>query len=641
MSDVELRTFKKHEYKKIILSEISASLPDFQKKQYDQTAQCVVNFLQSEVKSHLRKISIETPVVTSNLLSETVLQELDSVMQPANDESDSEMDIEEQSDTDETVQNEDNSHINHIENPNLLNDSITKLKEAANKESVSPKQTVKDKLEQHSQAKNAKCSDTCKVKITAKKKYDMIQCTFCMGWYHETCVGIKKDDPIGIWVCLTCRNVPSDLKNDITCLKREVEEIKQNTLSVVKAIEGLSTKLENSFGNLNDRLTSVSRQINSKDLCISESIEILQSTTNNIKTSVDQKSNQILNKTTAVFEKVKSHTENLKTFTNNPTNRQNINKNKGAEQPKETDVKSNKPNSNINATRTQNIRKPAYKPRLSRGSTNSESQQKRLHNSKHTEISNEEDDPIDLTERRYINQSTILVGSSILKGIKTTDLKFNTTVRSFPGATTESLRHKLRAYNLDKCKTVILHVGGNDADNGKDVDEFSDNYISLLNCLAQEDRRIIVSGILPRHGTNLEPYNDQLKSLCEENDIEFINNFDSFLFASGELPKTYFANDKLHLNYNGTRKLLSNIDNIFKVTKSSFNGQTAPSRRNYLSSGYRAGPQLGRGLRSGPHSASKFCHICLKRGHNTQECWFNGRIAGVPERSAGRKSHGV
>ena len=80
MSHAELKKFKKHEYKKTILTEMGDLLPDFQKKQFDQTAQCVVNFLHSEVQSLLRKP--QTPGPTSNVLSETVLHDLDSTMQP-------------------------------------------------------------------------------------------------------------------------------------------------------------------------------------------------------------------------------------------------------------------------------------------------------------------------------------------------------------------------------------------------------------------------------------------------------------------------------------------------------------------------------------------------------------------------------
>ena len=77
--------------------------------------------------------------------------------------------------------------------------------------------------------------------------------------------------------CVTGRSVPIDMKQDkfIYDLKHEVWEIKQSTNSILKAKESISSKLANSHENVNDRITSVSRQINSKALCITESLESL------------------------------------------------------------------------------------------------------------------------------------------------------------------------------------------------------------------------------------------------------------------------------------------------------------------------------------------------------------------------------
>ena len=230
---------------------------------------------------------------------------------------------------------------------------------------------------------------------------------------------------------------------------------------------------------------------------------------------------------------------------------------------------------------------------------------------------------IDLVERKRIQQQTLLVGSSILKDVRNNQLKPNTTVRSFPGATTVTLKEKLRAYNLEQCKTIIVQVGENDVDDGKDLDTFCDDYISLLDSLCNDDRRISVSGLLPRMDINLEPYNEQLKAICEENNIEFINNFDDFLYASGELPATYFNKVKLHLNFNGTiRKLLSNVDKTCKITRPDTQGYDAPVPRRPRYFG------LGRGHQAGgrPRSNPKYCHICSKQGHSAQDCYFNVRM---------------
>ena len=108
-----------------------------------------------------------------------------------------------------------------------------------------------------------------------------------------------------------------------------------------------------------------------------------------------------------------------------------------------------------------------------------------------------------------------------------------------------TLKDKLNNYNIENCKTVLLLIGGNDADNGKHLDTFCGDYISLLESLVEDHRRIIVSGLLPRRGMDHKPYNKQLKSVCDENFIVFVNNFDSFL-ESGKLSQTYYRHDNVH-----------------------------------------------------------------------------------------------
>ena len=234
---------------------------------------------------------------------------------------------------------------------------------------------------------------------------------------------------------------------------------------------------------------------------------------------------------------------------------------------------------------------------------------------------------IDLTveSKKRISQSTLLVGSSLLKGVRVSDLKPGTAVRSFSGAGVDTIGEKLSEYNIDDCKTVLLHVGGNDADDGVDLDTFSKSYVSLLNSISAENRRIIVSGFLPRNSVDLKPYNATLKTVCDENGIEFIDNYDSFLLTSGEMPSTFFQDDKLHLNNQGTRMLLSCINKVITVTKyTPRHYKSNPPRGSYMNRNNSRPP------RNGHNMSTKFCHICSTPRHSTQECWFNGR--NVPRR---------
>ena len=195
----------------------------------------------------------------------------------------------------------------------------------------------------------------------------------------------------------------------------------------------------------------------------------------------------------------------------------------------------------------------------------------------------------------------------------------------------DSLKSKQSEYNLDNCKTIILQVGGNDADDGTDLKTFSIQYEQLLQSLTENDHRVIVYGLLPRETVDLRPYNDKLKQVCNTCEVEFIENYDTFLLASGELPDSYYQRDKLHLNKYSTKKLLSNIDNVHRVSAQV--QSSGPNKPTYM---YRLPSQQMHHRRPGSQNrpdshkrrSSKYCHICTRNVNATQECWFNGRTDG-------------
>ena len=68
----------------------------------------------------------------------------------------------------------------------------------------------------------------------------------------------------------------------------------------------LTSNIEPSIRNINDRLTAINNRISTNDKSITGAIQTLTTTMTNIKTSVDQKSCQILNKTSTILDKVKT-----------------------------------------------------------------------------------------------------------------------------------------------------------------------------------------------------------------------------------------------------------------------------------------------------------------------------------------------
>ena len=109
--------------------------------------------------------------------------------------------------------------------------------------------------------------------------------------------------------------------------------------------------------------------------------------------------------------------------------------------------------------------------------------QKSIPLASHDQIHQEES--IDLTENdlnddftevkkvKIIKHSTLLIGSSLLKNVTVSDLNKSTAVRTFPRATIDTIKSKLSQYTLDNCKTIILLVGTNDAENGTDLETFA------------------------------------------------------------------------------------------------------------------------------------------------------------------------
>lgn len=588
LSHLELKAYSQEGYKKLVKKELKQLVPDLENIKLEVMTQCISNTLRREAKAQLNKRSREKAAQsTSAMLSKTVIEELDITMREDTSHQSSREQVEESSyydtDDDDDVSNDDEtleseSCILNSNNKSDLNDSITCLKQLAS--SVNEPQSSTNATSTPSE--------------TNSKGQQLF--------------------------CETCNSKPSQvLQNDISILTDDVTKLKDCTQSVLSAVKDLSNRFESCIEGINDRLISLRNQISSRDKSIGESIETLTSSTNTLKNNLEKKSTIILNKTNAVLDKVKSQAVAISKANEDPKPKPNTNQEvKKSIDNKQKTGNIRKPEDNKMKT-DQQSEKPKYRNVKSKSKSPIQSSQElEDHYISHKKSDNE---IIDLTHvstkelKKHIRQSTLLVGSSLLKGVRVSDLKPNTTVRTFPGARVDTIVEQLSKYNIEDCKTIILHVGGNDADSGIDLNTFSDNYVTLLNTLSAEDRSIIVSGLIPRETVDLKPYNEMLKSICDENNIKFIDNYDNFLLASGEMCTSFFQNDKLHLNISGTKRFLTNINKVIGVTNSS-----PYSNKLRLSHGYRQNQNA-----SNPARSQKYCHICTRKGHSTHDCWFNGR----------------
>ena len=119
--------------------------------------------------------------------------------------------------------------------------------------------------------------------------------------------------------------------------------------------------------------------------------------------------------------------------------------------------------------------------------------------------------------------------------------------------------------DLSRYETIVLHIGGHDVDAKVGPTEFKHKYQSLLSSLADKNCKILISGLLPRRGTNMKPYNSILNELSSQFKAQFIDNHDSFIMALGKLHFEYYQADRVNLKFPGTRLLVQNIKDKCKI----------------------------------------------------------------------------
>ena len=98
---------------------------------------------------------------------------------------------------------------------------MTRLKELASAKDASSANSKMSKPNQSDTAKQQICCETCRVNPNSKKYNDMTRCTLCVVWFHDICICVRlgKDEPIYIWMCSTCSNIPQSVQNEVINLK--------------------------------------------------------------------------------------------------------------------------------------------------------------------------------------------------------------------------------------------------------------------------------------------------------------------------------------------------------------------------------------------------------------------------------------
>ncbi len=158
----------------------------------------------------------------------------------------------------------------------------------------------------------------------------------------------------------------------------------------------------------------------------------------------------------------------------------------------------------------------------------------------------------DNKDKEYINSGR--------SGYKTTDLLKN-------------FRNMLGQFDPD---TVVILIGTNDLSAGTSNDKIVDNIKKIVNeiNIIEPNKKIYIQSVYPinkskrpkgekRDNKNIKYINAELKKFCAENNVTFIDIYDSLADSDGDLKSSY-SEDGLHLTNEGYNVVTSILKDKLK-----------------------------------------------------------------------------
>ena len=85
------------------------------------------------------------------------------------------------------------------------------------------------------------CIENCKHgRSPDPKGVEMIRCCICATWYHNECVGLPDDEAAGVWPCMSCRLMPSQVR----MMQEQISTLVSINESLTQQVNQIATLLE-------------------------------------------------------------------------------------------------------------------------------------------------------------------------------------------------------------------------------------------------------------------------------------------------------------------------------------------------------------------------------------------------------------
>ena len=163
-----------------------------------------------------------------------------------------------------------------------------------------------------------------------------------------------------------------------------------------------------------------------------------------------------------------------------------------------------------------------------------------------------------------VTGTTVLIGNSLVR--ETTDAVTqdgdSVTVVKQSGATFQDLATSLG--NI-RHPVASLHIvaGTREVDSDTPVDLVKRDAEDMIAKARDVSREMTISSVIPRTDKDVSErrnaINDMLTQTCRDSGVTFVDHDDAFFFRNGEIDRSSFVRDGVHLTRQGTAKLLKNL----------------------------------------------------------------------------------
>lgn len=136
--------------------------------------------------------------------------------------------------------------------------------------------------------------------------------------------------------------------------------------------------------------------------------------------------------------------------------------------------------------------------------------------------------------------------------------------RAVGGIESTELKNNIEGHVFSKPNKIFILIGANNILN-RHEDRLIDDIAAIINKIraVSPATKIYVISILPVRDTFfctlIERYNNQIESLCNSRNVNFISVYGLFKSSSGEINETYYQADGIHLTPAGYHVLANAI----------------------------------------------------------------------------------